>query len=158
MEGYELVAECLARNGIKYMFGVVGIPVVEVAIAAQRCGLHYIGMRNEQAACYAAQAIGYLTGMPGVCLVVSGPGLLHCMGGMANAKENSWPLLVLGGASDTDQEQMGAFQVLLRSLSERVKINIFFRNGLKLRVVGCTLSLLVGHLHWRPFLTWSQKL
>jgi len=110
MEGYELVAELLARNGIKYMFGVVGIPVVEVAIAAQRCGLHYIGMRNEQAACYAAQAIGYLTGMPGVCLVVSGPGLLHALGGMANAKENSWPLLVLGGASDTDQEQMGAFQ------------------------------------------------
>ena len=160
MEGYELVAECLARNGIKYMFGVVGIPVVEVAIAAQRCGLHYIGMRNEQAACYAAQAIGYLTGMPGVCLVVSGPGLLHCMGGMANAKENSWPLLVLGGASDTDQEQMGAFQVLLRSLSEKVKIQTFSfsRNGLKLRVVGCTLSLLVGHHHWRPFLTWSQKL
>ena len=110
MEGYELVAELLARNGIKYMFGVVGIPVVEVAIAAQRCGLHYIGMRNEQAACYAAQAIGYLTGMPGVLLVVSGPGLLHALGGMANAKENSWPLLVLGGASDTDQEQMGAFQ------------------------------------------------
>ena len=111
MEGYELVAELLARNGLKYMFGVVGIPIVEVAIAAQRCGLHYIGMRNEQAACYAAQAIGYLTGMPGVCLAVSGPGLLHALGGMANAKENSWPLLVLGGASDTDQEQMGAFQV-----------------------------------------------
>ena len=161
MEGYELVAECLARNGIKYMFGVVGIPVVEVAIAAQRCGLHYIGMRNEQAACYAAQAIGYLTGMPGVCLVVSGPGLLHCMGGMANAKENSWPLLVLGGASDTDQEQMGAFQVLFRVfIRESKNSNYFFfsRNGLKLRVVGCTLSLLVGHHHWRPFLTWFQKL
>ena len=42
--------------------------------------------RNEQAACYAAQAIGYLTGIPGVCLVVSGPGLLHALGGMANAK------------------------------------------------------------------------
>ena len=68
-------------------------------------------MRNEQAACYAAQAIGYLTGIPGVCLVVSGPGLLHALGGMANAKENSWPLLVIAGASDTDQENMGAFQV-----------------------------------------------
>jgi len=47
----------------------------------------------------------------GVCLVVSGPGLLHTMGGMANAKENSWPVLVLGGSSDTDQEGLGAFQV-----------------------------------------------
>ena len=44
------------------MDSIVGIPVVEVAIAAQNCGIHYIGMRNEQAACYAAQAIGYLTG------------------------------------------------------------------------------------------------
>ena len=39
----------------QYMFGVVGIPVVEVAVAAQQEGLEYIGMRNEQAACYAAQ-------------------------------------------------------------------------------------------------------
>ena len=97
---------CFWRN-----ISTFGISVVEVAIAAQRCGIHYIGMRNEQAACYAAQAIGYLTGLPGICLVVSGPGLLHALGGMANAKENSWPLLVIGGASDTDQENWGAFQV-----------------------------------------------
>lgn len=49
-------------------------------MAFQVAGLKYIGMRNEQAACYAAQAIGYLTGKPGVCLVVSGPGLLHVTG------------------------------------------------------------------------------
>lgn len=53
---------------------------------------------------------GYLSGRPGVCLVVSGPGVLHAIGGLANAKENCWPLLLLGGASDTDQENMGAFQ------------------------------------------------
>ena len=111
MEGYQLVAEALKDNGIKYMFGVVGIPVVEVAMAAQQVGINYVGMRNEQAACYAAQAIGYLTGKPGVCLVVSGPGLLHALGGMANAKENCWPLIVLGGSSETDQENIGAFQV-----------------------------------------------
>jgi hypothetical protein len=31
-------------------------------VAAQQAGIQYIGMRNEQAACYAAQAMGYLTG------------------------------------------------------------------------------------------------
>ncbi len=30
------------------MFGIVGIPVVEVAMAAQQAGIKYIGMRNEQ--------------------------------------------------------------------------------------------------------------
>ena len=53
---------------------------------------------------------GYLTGTPGVCLVVSGPGLLHTIAGLANAQVNCWPLLVLGGSSDTDQEGKGAFQ------------------------------------------------
>ncbi|XP_078210402.1 2-hydroxyacyl-CoA lyase 1 isoform X24 [Callithrix jacchus] len=67
-------------------------------------------MRNEQAACYAASAIGYLTGRPGVCLVVSGPGLIHALGGMANANMNCWPLLMIGGSSERNQETMGAFQ------------------------------------------------
>ena len=75
------------------MFGIVGIPVVEIAQAAQAVGIKYIGMRNEQAAAYAAQAIGYLTRKPGACLAVSGPGLLHTIGGMANAQSNAWYLI-----------------------------------------------------------------
>ena len=69
-------------------------------MAIQSVGIKYIGTRNEQSACYAAQAIGYLTKKPGVCLVVSGPGLLYCTGGMANAQINCWPLLVIGGATN----------------------------------------------------------
>lgn len=56
----------------------------------QQVGICYVGMRNEQAACYAAQAYGFLTGKPAACLVVSGPGLLHLLGGMANAQINCW--------------------------------------------------------------------
>lgn len=80
-------------------------------MAMQQAGLKYIGMRNEQAACYAAQAIGYLTKKPGVCLVVSGPGLLHVCAGMANAQVNCWPLLVIGGSCSEDHEGIGGFQV-----------------------------------------------
>lgn len=79
-------------------------------MALQAAGLKYIGMRNEQSACYAAQAIGYLTGKPGVCLVVSGPGLLHVTGGMANAQVNCWPLVVLAGSTFEDHEGIGGFQ------------------------------------------------
>ncbi|CAI9551543.1 unnamed protein product [Staurois parvus] len=92
------------------MFGIVGVPVIEIAIAAQIAGIKYVGMRNEQAACYAASAVGYLTGRPAVCLVVSGPGLINTLSGMANSNMNCWPLIVLGGSSDTNQETMGAFQ------------------------------------------------
>ncbi|XP_013787630.2 2-hydroxyacyl-CoA lyase 1-like, partial [Limulus polyphemus] len=95
---------------VKYIFGVVGVPVVEIAVAAQEVGIKFIGMRNEQSACYAAGIMGYLTRRTAVCLVVSGPGLLHAVGGMANAHINGWPLLVIGGSSDQDQEGMGGFQ------------------------------------------------
>ncbi|RXM28672.1 2-hydroxyacyl-CoA lyase 1 [Acipenser ruthenus] len=72
------------RNlNVRYMFGVVGVPVIEVAMAAQAAGIKYVGMRNEQAACYAASAVGYLTGRP---------------------------VIVIGGSSDQNQEIMGAFQ------------------------------------------------
>jgi len=110
MDGNSILANALKQQGVEYMFGVVGIPVIDVAIAAQRIGIKYIGMRNEQSAAYAAQAIGYLTRKPGACLAVSGPGLLHTIGGMANAQSNGWPLLVIGGSSDSTQEGLGAFQ------------------------------------------------
>ncbi|NWT36996.1 HACL1 lyase, partial [Chroicocephalus maculipennis] len=110
VSGAQLIAESLKAQNIEYMFGIVGIPVMEIAIAAQAVGIKYVGMRNEQAACYAASAVGYLTGRPGVCLVVSGPGFLHALGGMANATINCWPLIVIGGSSDRNQETMGAFQ------------------------------------------------
>ena len=67
-------------------------------------------MRNEQSASYAAGALGYLTGTPGVCLVVSGPGIVHALAGLTNANQNCWPMILIGGASEQSQELMGAFQ------------------------------------------------
>uniref|UniRef100_A0A1L8DIX1 2-hydroxyacyl-CoA lyase n=1 Tax=Nyssomyia neivai TaxID=330878 RepID=A0A1L8DIX1_9DIPT len=110
VDGNTILAESLKNQGVEYVFGIIGIPVIELSMAMQSAGLKYIGMRNEQAACYAAQAIGYLTGKPGVCLVVSGPGILHCYGGMANAQINCWPLVVIGGSSSVDHEGIGGFQ------------------------------------------------
>eukprot|EP00117_Sycon_ciliatum_P011895 scpid48618/ scgid13173/ 2-hydroxyacyl-CoA lyase 1; 2-hydroxyphytanoyl-CoA lyase; Phytanoyl-CoA 2-hydroxylase 2 len=110
MDGGAILARSLVDQGVEYVFGVVGFPVIDFAVAAQHAGLKYIGMRNEQAASYAASAMGYLTGRPAVCLVVSGPGLVHALAGMANAAVNCWPLIVVGGAGESAQEEMGAFQ------------------------------------------------
>jgi 2-hydroxyacyl-CoA lyase 1 len=108
--GATLIARSLKQQGVDYMFGIVGFPVVPIAIAAQKAGITFIGMRNEQAASYAAQAAGYLTGRPQACLVVSGPGVIHALSGLANAQQNNWPMVLLGGANGLDQNGMGAFQ------------------------------------------------
>ena len=62
--GASLVARSLKQQGVDYMFGIVGFPVVPIAMAAQKAGITFVGMRNEQAASYATQAAGYLLGRP----------------------------------------------------------------------------------------------
>ncbi|KAL1430103.1 hypothetical protein MTO96_015579 [Rhipicephalus appendiculatus] len=110
IDGARVVVEALRKQGVEHIFGVVGVPVFEVALAAQQAGIKFVGMHNEQAACYAAGAMGYLTRRPGVCLVVSGPGLVHALGGLANAQINAWPLLLVGGSCEQNFEGLGAFQ------------------------------------------------
>ena len=108
--GAQLMARSLKQQGVEFMYGVVGFPVQPIAAAAQEIGIKYIGMRNEQSASYAAQAAGYLTGRPGACLTVSGPGVIHGLAGLANAQQNCWPMIMIGGASPSYQNGMGAFQ------------------------------------------------
>lgn len=83
------------------MFGVVGIPVTELASAAQAAGVRFVGFRNEQAAGVAAAAAGFLTGVPAALLTVSGPGLVNALAGAGHAAANGWPLLILSGSSSS---------------------------------------------------------
>ena len=110
IDGATLIARSLKQQGIDHLFGVVGFPVGPIAAAAQKEGVAYIGMRNEQAASYAARAYGYLTGRPGACIVVTGPGVVHGLAGLADAQQNCWPMILIGGASETYRGGMGAFQ------------------------------------------------
>ncbi|KAL8772254.1 MAG: hypothetical protein Q9209_002466 [Squamulea sp. 1 TL-2023] len=79
----QIIVRSLRDLGVAVIFGIVGIPVVEIAEEAINLGIKFIGFRNEQAAGYAATVYGYLTGKPGVCLVVGGPGILHAVPGGA---------------------------------------------------------------------------
>src|ERR1700742_1854377 len=110
IDGAPLIARSLKQQGIHTLFGIVGFPVTAIAVAAQKEGVAYLGMRNEQSAAYAAQAYGYLTGRPGACLTVTGPGVVQGHAGLANAQQNCWPMILIGGASETYRGGMGAFQ------------------------------------------------
>lgn len=110
LDGRAVIARSLKQQGIEHLFGVVGFPVMELAQAVQREGIHFYGFRNEQAASYAAGAVGFLTGRPGACLTVCGPGMVHALAGLSNAWANCWPMLLLSGAPDSYQREQGAFQ------------------------------------------------
>jgi 2-hydroxyacyl-CoA lyase 1 len=124
--GAALVARALQQLGVKVIFGLVGIPVVQIAEEAIALGIRFIAFRNEQAASYAATAYGYLTGRPGVCLVVGGPGVLHAMAGVGNSSANAFPLLLIAGSSETHLVTKGAFQEMdaISLLAPHTKIAI----------------------------------
>lgn len=44
-----LITFVFPLQNVEYMFGIVGVPIIEVAMAAQAAGVKYVGMRNEQA-------------------------------------------------------------------------------------------------------------
>ena len=93
------LAETLIKNGVKNMYGVVGIPVTDFARIAQAKGVKYVGMRHEADAGNAAAAEGFLTGRPGVFLTVSAPGFLNGLASLKEATENGWPCIQLAGSS-----------------------------------------------------------
>uniref|UniRef100_A0A8D1D5W9 2-hydroxyacyl-CoA lyase n=1 Tax=Sus scrofa TaxID=9823 RepID=A0A8D1D5W9_PIG len=58
MSGAEVIAQSLKTQDVNYMFGIVGIPVTEIALATQKLGIRYVGMRNEQAVDICAEELG----------------------------------------------------------------------------------------------------
>jgi oxalyl-CoA decarboxylase len=100
IDGFRLAAGALRANGVDTVYGVVGIPITDLARIAQANGIRYIGFRQEQAAGHAAAAAGFLTGRPGVCLTVSAPGFLNGLVALANATTNCFPVIQISGSSE----------------------------------------------------------
>jgi oxalyl-CoA decarboxylase len=99
-DGYHLVVDALKLNDVHRMYGLVGIPITDLARVAQASGIRYIGFRHESDAIHAAAAAGFLTRRPGVCLTVSGPGFLNGLVALANATTNCFPVVQISGSSE----------------------------------------------------------
>ena len=98
-DGFHLVVDALKANDVDTIYGVVGIPITDLARVAQACGIRYIGFRQETSAGNAAAAAGFLTRRPGVCLTTSGPGFLNGLPALANATTNCFPMIQISGSS-----------------------------------------------------------
>lgn len=99
-DGMRLTVEALKKNGVETIFGVVGIPVTDLARYAQEQGIRYIGFRHEQSAGNAAAISGFITRKPGILLTVSAPGFLNGLAALANATQNGFPMIQISGSSD----------------------------------------------------------
>ncbi len=97
--GMDILVRALRMVGIDTMYGLVGIPVTELAYIAQARGIRFVGFRHEQQAGMAAATHGYLTKTPGVLLTVSSLGFLNGLTATANATVNCYPMIQISGSS-----------------------------------------------------------
>ncbi|HEY7787820.1 MAG TPA: thiamine pyrophosphate-binding protein [Casimicrobiaceae bacterium] len=109
--GEILVANLLAQRAT-HAFGVPGESYLAVLDAlfdvADR--LPFIVCRHEGGAAYMAEAVGKLTGRPGIVFVTRGPGASNAAVGIHTAAQDSTPLIMFVGQVGTDMQDRAAFQ------------------------------------------------
>jgi pyruvate dehydrogenase (quinone) len=101
----DFVLERLAENGVKRIYGYPGdgINAIIGALERHKDKLKFVQVRHEEQAAFMACAHAKWTGEVGVCLATSGPGAIHLLNGLYDAKLDHQPVLAIVG----QQPRMG---------------------------------------------------
>jgi thiamine pyrophosphate-dependent acetolactate synthase large subunit-like protein len=110
MNGGRIIAEVLQRHGVRFLFTLCGGHISPIFVEAKNLGIRVIDTRHEVNAVFAADAVGRLTGVPGVAVVTAGPGLTNTITAVKNALLAQSPLVLLGGAAATILKGRGSLQ------------------------------------------------
>ena len=105
----DIIVDILINWGARRAFGIVGDginPVVE-AIRRRRRELDFIGVRHEEAAAFMASGTAkHGGGRLGVCVSTTGPGAIHLLNGLFDAKLDGAPVVAVTGSTFHDMEGM----------------------------------------------------
>jgi pyruvate dehydrogenase (quinone)/pyruvate oxidase len=95
----DVLVETLIDWGVETIFGIPGdgINGVIEALRTRQDKIRFIQVRHEEAAAFAACAYAKWTGRLGVCLATSGPGGIHLLNGLYDAKLDGQPVLAITG-------------------------------------------------------------
>jgi acetolactate synthase-1/2/3 large subunit len=89
------LAELLEAYGVDTIFGIPGVHTVEFYRGLPLTKIRHITPRHEQGAGFMADGYARVSGKPGVCLLITGPGLTNAATAMAQAYADSIPMLVI---------------------------------------------------------------
>ncbi len=111
MAGHLLV-ECLIEQGVTHVFGVPGESYLAAldGFHAMQEKIQFVICRQEGGAAFMAEAVGKLTGRPGVCFVTRGPGATNASIGVHTAFQDSTPMVLFVGDVASDTRDREAFQ------------------------------------------------
>ena len=104
MNASDVLIETLIDWGVEYVFGLPGdgINGIMEALRTRQEKIKFVQVRHEEAAAFAACGYAKVTGKMGVCLATSGPGAIHLLNGLYDAKMDGQPVLAITGMQFSD--------------------------------------------------------
>ena len=125
----DVIVEKLLDWGVDTVFGLPGdgINGIFEALRQNQDKIRFIQVRHEEAAALAACGYAKFTGRLGVCFATSGPGAIHLLNGLYDAKLDHAPVLAITG--HTYHDQIGTFFQRGKRLRRRSAMNVSVRES-----------------------------
>jgi len=102
----DYIAAVLRHRGVKSVFEVSGGMITHMLDSIHRLGgIRVVSVHHEQAAAFAAEACGRMTGIPGVALATSGPGATNLLTGIGSCYFDSSPAVFLTGQVNREEQK-----------------------------------------------------
>lgn len=95
ISGGELLARCLAREGVRFVFGLPSPEVDPFLAALEGNGMRFVPIRHEAAAAYMAEGLYKTTGQVAATVTNPGPGTANLLPGAINARHEGVPLVAI---------------------------------------------------------------
>ncbi|MFI4935681.1 MAG: thiamine pyrophosphate-binding protein [Caulobacterales bacterium] len=95
VSGGELLARCLANEGVRFVFGLPSPEVDPFLAALEANGMRFVAIRHEAAAAYMAAGLYQTTGQVAATLTNPGPGTANLLPGVVNARHEGTPLIAI---------------------------------------------------------------
>ena len=103
----EVLIQLLHDHGVNTVFGIPGVHTVELYRGLAHSSIHHYTPRHEQGAGFMADGYARVTGKPGVCFLITGPGVTNASTALAEAYSDSVPLLAISSVNRTRELGMG---------------------------------------------------
>lgn len=107
MKASVFMARYLRSQGLERAFGLPGGESISLMEGLRQVDVPFILSHHESAAGYMAGTTGFLTGVPGLCIVTRGPGAVNMVSAVAMAHLDRLPLIAISG--DLEPSQVGSF-------------------------------------------------
>ncbi|MDP9509100.1 5-guanidino-2-oxopentanoate decarboxylase [Pseudomonas protegens] len=99
----EVLVKLLEGYGVEQVFGIPGVHTVELYRGLVRSPIQHVTPRHEQGAGFMADGYARTSGKPGVCFIITGPGMTNITTAMGQAYADSIPMLVISSVQTRSQ-------------------------------------------------------